>query len=48
LQILVRLFKTDDFDISDRSRSGTLRKLEADDLQGLLNENSLQGETIGS
>jgi len=47
LQILVQQFKADDFDVSDRSRSGTLRKLEADDLQGLLNENSSQEEAIG-
>jgi len=32
-------FKTSDFDIDEWSRSGTLRKLEPNDLQGLLNKN---------
>jgi len=31
-----RQFKAGDFDVSDRARFGTLRKLEADNLQGLL------------
>jgi len=31
-----------DFDVSDRLRFGTSRKLEADDLQGLLNGNPSQ------
>jgi len=37
-----RRFKAGDFDVSDRSRFGTLQKLEADNLQGLLNENPSQ------
>lgn len=37
-----RRFKDNDFDVSDRERSGTPQKVADDELQALLNENSCQ------